>query len=219
MDTKHKILVVIGTIATLSISGYSGYALFMQRDAATPQPAQTAITQIPQTSSGTPTTPVPSEKPAEQQETPKPSTPAAPVPNNPAPTPKTPVPATPQPTPAPAPTPTPAPTPAPAPTPTYTYRNGTYSATKSYAVPGGRTNTITTTLTIQNDTVTAVSDQHVYKAGTDSQQFVGSFEGSVSGAVVGKPIGSLSPSRIGGASLTTAAFSSALTTIRTNAKA
>lgn len=101
------------------------------------------------------------------------------------------------------------------PTVTYTYRNGTYTATKSYSVPGD-TNSITTTITIVNDMVTAISDQNT-AAGSTSWSYIDSFEASIAGVVVGKPLLGLAPSRVGGASLTTQGFNGALSAIRTQA--
>ena len=49
--------------------------------------------------------------------------------------------------------------------------------------------------------------------------YIDSFVSAVQNAVVGKGVDGLSPSRIGGASLTTQAFDDALATIRTDAKA
>lgn len=118
-------------------------------------------------------------------------------------------------------TPTPAPTPAPTPTPpkapTYTYRNGSYTSSASYSVPGGHTNVITSTITVSNDTITEISDSN-QAASSESWQYINSFESKISGVVVAQKLGSLSPSRVSGASLTTGGFNAVLTGIRNQAK-
>lgn len=87
-------------------------------------------------------------------------------------------------------------------------------------MPGnGSGNTITVTLTVSNDVISAVSATHVYKAGSDSQAYVNSFSSNLSTAAVGKSLSGFAPSRIGSASLTTGGFRSTLDTIRASAKA
>lgn len=98
------------------------------------------------------------------------------------------------------------------------YKDGTYTASSSYFVPHGGDNSVKTSLTIANGTVTNVSVNDNYSDGT-SADFVDWFEQEVQSAVVGKSLADLSPSRIGGASLTTQAFDQTLDTIRSDAKA
>jgi hypothetical protein len=101
---------------------------------------------------------------------------------------------------------------------TSTYSDGTYAAATSYAVPEGGQSSISTKLTLQNGVVTSVTVTG--EAGdNESGMYIDSFENAIKDAVVGKAIGDLSLSRIGGASLTTQAFNDALATIRNDAKA
>jgi hypothetical protein len=96
-----------------------------------------------------------------------------------------------------------------------TYTDGTYAATVSYSVPRG-SNKLTAELTISNGAVTAVSTTHDY-TDRESGEFISNFDAKIKASVVGKNISSLSLSRIGGASLTTRAFTNALTTIKNDA--
>lgn len=98
------------------------------------------------------------------------------------------------------------------------YKDGTYSASSSYVVPSGDENSIKATLTVSGGTVTSVSVNDNYYD-RQSAAYVDWFEQELQGQVVGKSLADLSPSRIGGASLTTEAFSQTLDTIRNNAAA
>lgn len=97
------------------------------------------------------------------------------------------------------------------------YKDGTYSASVNYYVPHG-TNSLTAKITVKDGKVTALSTDHEY-ADHESGMYVDSFESAIKSAVVGQDVGSLSLSRVGGATLTTQAFDDALTTIRNDAKA
>lgn len=99
-----------------------------------------------------------------------------------------------------------------------TYKDGTYSATISYYVPHSEANSLSAKVTIKDNKVAAVAVNHDY-SDSESGMYVDSFESALENAVVGQDVGSLSPSRIGGATLTTQAFDDALTTIRNDAKA
>ena len=99
---------------------------------------------------------------------------------------------------------------------TASYKDGTYTATTSYSVPHG-SNSITTTVTIAGGKITAVSTSNSSND-HESQQYIDSFESGLNSAVVGKSI-TVSPSRIGGASLTTEAFSETLTDVASQATA
>jgi uncharacterized protein with FMN-binding domain len=98
------------------------------------------------------------------------------------------------------------------------YKDGTYSASSSYTVPSGDENSIKATLTISGGTVTNVSVSDDYYD-RQSAAYVDWFEQELKSAVVGKSLANLSPSRIGGASLTTGAFDQTLDTIRNDATA
>lgn len=71
---------------------------------------------------------------------------------------------------------------------------------------------------INSDKISSVTTSDNY-TDRESGMYVSSFEGSVSSDATGQSIGSYSPSRIGGASLTTSAFNEAITNIATQAKA
>jgi len=98
------------------------------------------------------------------------------------------------------------------------YKDGTYKATANYYVPHGATNSLTASVTISGGKVSSVTVNNNY-SDQESSMYIDSFVSAVQNAVVGKGVDGLSPSRIGGASLTTQAFDDALATIRTDAKA
>ena len=98
------------------------------------------------------------------------------------------------------------------------YRDGTYTATASYRVPEGETNSITVKVTINGGTVAAVSATHDYGS-RESARYINWFDQDIQSAVVGQSVGGLQVSRVGGASLTSIAFDDALDTIRSDAKA
>jgi cytoskeletal protein RodZ len=101
-------------------------------------------------------------------------------------------------------------------TPSTKYKDGTYKSSASYRVPGDR-ESIDVSVTIKNDIVTAVQDNHSGSNG-ESASYQDSFESSVSQSVVGKKIDSVSLSRVGGASLTTRGFMSAFAQIQSQAQ-
>ena len=84
------------------------------------------------------------------------------------------------------------------------------SATVSFQVPDNNTNTLTVNVTQDNGVITDIS----YSAATrdrESSQYYSSFVKSFkTSSVIGKKISDVSLSRVGGASLTTAAFMNAL---------
>lgn len=98
------------------------------------------------------------------------------------------------------------------------YKDGTYTATSTYHVPHGGSNTIAATVTVSGGKITSVSTKDSY-TDRESSMWIGDFESSVSSDANGQGLASYSPSRIGGASLTTAAFSDAIDQIRTKASA
>lgn len=98
------------------------------------------------------------------------------------------------------------------------YTDGTYTATASYSVPHGDSNSLTTEVTIVDGVITTVTTTNNTND-RESEFYIANFEESLSGASVGQSIASYTPSRIGGASLTTAAFDDALDTIRNDAAA
>jgi len=98
------------------------------------------------------------------------------------------------------------------------YKDGNYSSTISYSVPHGSTNSIAVILSLLNDKIASISTNNSY-TDQESGMYIDSFKGSINTASVGQPISSFSPSRIGGASLTTQAFNNAISAIRANAAA
>jgi hypothetical protein len=93
------------------------------------------------------------------------------------------------------------------------YRNGSYSASVTYAVPGG-TNQLTVNVTIANDIVTVVSDQHNPNS-SESTFYINSFEGGVQGLVVGKKLNQITLSKVNASSLTPVGFNNAINQIKT----
>lgn len=87
-------------------------------------------------------------------------------------------------------------------------RTGTYTAASDYGTPHG-VNSITVRVTLQNGTITSVTTTHSLND-RESRQYVNQFDNSIQSAVVGQPISSASVNRLGGASLTSAAFDNAI---------
>lgn len=98
------------------------------------------------------------------------------------------------------------------------YKDGTYTASIGYYVPHGGQNTLKATVVISSGKISSATTSDNY-TDRESGMYVQSFESSVSGDASGQSIGSYSPSRIGGASLTTQAFADALYDIANQAKA
>lgn len=101
---------------------------------------------------------------------------------------------------------------------TATYKDGTYTASATYSVPHGGSNSISATVTVAGGNITAVTTNDNYTDG-ESAMYIDSFESSVSSTVVGTSLADASFSRIGGASLTTVGFNNVLDTIRSQATA
>jgi cytoskeletal protein RodZ len=110
-------------------------------------------------------------------------------------------------------TPTPV-TPTPAPADTNTYKNGTYRTQSSYRTPDG-TYQMDVSLTISNDKITASTLS--FDADGSRDGYSKRFSSSYQSQIVGKSLEGLSVSRVGGASLTTRAFNTALSSIRSQA--
>ena len=119
---------------------------------------------------------------------------------------------TPTETPKPAPTPKSAPVPA-MPVSTNAYKNGTYRTQASYRTPGGQYQ-IDITLSVSDDKITNTIVS--FNAGA-SDSYSKAFSRAYQSSVAGENLGTVHPSRIGGASLTTRAFNSTLDTIRSQA--
>lgn len=101
---------------------------------------------------------------------------------------------------------------------TSSYQDGTYTATSSYSVPRGVTNSISATVTVSGGKITSVVTDNTY-SDHESGMYIDSFESDISSAAVGTSLADATFSRIGGASLTTEGFNSVLDEIRTQATA
>ena len=95
------------------------------------------------------------------------------------------------------------------------YKDGTYTAEGSYQTPE-TVETISVTLTLESDVVTAVEVTGDPQA-RESEQYQSEFIGGIQDEVVGKNIDDLSVDRVGGSSLTSGGFNAAVDEIRTEA--
>lgn len=98
------------------------------------------------------------------------------------------------------------------------YKDGTYTATTSYMMPHGATNSLQATVVVLSGKITSVKTNDTY-SDRESAEWISEFEAAVSSDANGQSLADYSPSRVGGASLTTSAFDDVLDTIRSNAKA
>jgi len=97
------------------------------------------------------------------------------------------------------------------------YVDGTYTAEGSYQTPES-VESITVTITLENDVVTAV-DVTGDPQKRESEQYQSQFIGGISDEVVGKSIDELSVSRVAGSSLTSGGFNAAIEEIKAEAAA
>ena len=95
------------------------------------------------------------------------------------------------------------------------YADGTYTAEGSYATPES-VETITVTVTLENDVITAV-DVSGDPQKPESEQYQGEFIGGISDVVVGQDIDEISVSRVAGSSLTSGGFNEAIAAIKADA--
>lgn len=208
------ILIIVGIIATLGFGGF----LFMKQPEDSPVTNDTPVARIEEQAAGDATaTPLITITPDTTPE----ATPTETTPKNPA-TPSV----TPTPTPAPTPTPTPTPAPAPATTPTTPapvvpktiYKNGTYTVSTSYNAPGRSTHSVDATITIKDDIITASNVIYGGDNVNTSTEYQTKFSKNYQTQVIGKNLGTVSLSRVGGASLTTGAYNKALAEVKVSAK-
>jgi uncharacterized protein with FMN-binding domain len=96
------------------------------------------------------------------------------------------------------------------------YKDGSYTADGSYQSPNG-TESITVTVTLADDTVTAV-DVVSNAESANSKRYQAEFISGIAAEVVGKDIDSLKVSKVAGSSLTSGGFNAAIDTIKTEAK-
>jgi hypothetical protein len=114
-------------------------------------------------------------------------------------------------------TPTPQPaTPSPSPAVKTKYKNGTYSATGSYSTPEN-TESISISVTIENDVITAASAQNTAKD-RESKEYQADFISGYKAKVIGKALASLNLGNVSGSSLTPIGFNNAIAKIRTQAQ-
>jgi uncharacterized protein with FMN-binding domain len=99
-----------------------------------------------------------------------------------------------------------------------TYKDGTYTKTVNYQIPGGDSNQLTAKITISGDTITAVTASAKYSE-QESRQYVNGFESSINSAVKGKKLANTFIGRVGGASLTSGAFNDIVDLVKKDAKA
>lgn len=95
------------------------------------------------------------------------------------------------------------------------YADGTYTAEGSYATPES-VETITVTVTLEDDIVTAVEVTGDPQK-RESEQYQGQFIGGIADVVVGQDIDELNVSRVAGSSLTSDGFNKAVETIKSEA--
>lgn len=101
---------------------------------------------------------------------------------------------------------------------TNSYKDGTYTASANYSVPHSYQNSINVSITVKDGTISTASATHS-SSDNESAQYIESFNSTLSSKVVGQSLSGASFSRIGGASLTTSGFQTALETIKNEAAA
>ena len=102
-------------------------------------------------------------------------------------------------------------------TTTPTYKDGAYTETVSYRVPGD-SNGLTAKVTIADGVITAVTTTNQY-TDHESARYISGFQSGISSAVKGKSLADAFVGRVGGASLTSSAFNDIIDAIKVDAKA
>ncbi|HEY0964439.1 MAG TPA: hypothetical protein VGE31_01445 [Candidatus Paceibacterota bacterium] len=97
------------------------------------------------------------------------------------------------------------------------YKDGTYKTQVTYFTPNRDEYLLDVSLTIKDDVVT--DSKIIYSQGAEVDPNPQRFEKAYRTEIIGKDIDTLNLSRVGGASLTTAAFNNALTEIKADAEA
>lgn len=97
-----------------------------------------------------------------------------------------------------------------------TYKNGSHVTKVSYMTPKRNEYLMDVTLVLENDIITDA--QIVYSQGAEKDPNAAKFDAAYRTEVIGKDIDTINLSRVGGASLTTGAFNSAVTNIKNDAK-
>ena len=98
------------------------------------------------------------------------------------------------------------------------YADGTYTAEGSYSPQAGTIETISVTLTLEDDVITAVEVTGDPQA-RESEQYQSEFIGGIADVVVGVDIDEISVSKVAGSSLTSGGFNDAVETIKSEAAA
>jgi hypothetical protein len=96
------------------------------------------------------------------------------------------------------------------------YTDGTYATDVTYFTPKRDEYGVNVSLTLMKDIVTDA--KVTYSNGGEKDPNAARFEAAYKAEVIGKDIDTLNLSRVGGASLTTAAFNNALVNIKADAK-
>jgi hypothetical protein len=104
-------------------------------------------------------------------------------------------------------------TPTPA-TPATTYADGTRTVNTSYIAPGNANHTMTVTLALKGDIVTASSIVYGGDTVDTSKNYQSKFMAAYQSQVIGKKLDSIKLSRVGGASLTSNAFNDAVAKVK-----
>lgn len=97
------------------------------------------------------------------------------------------------------------------------YTDGTYDASGSYQSPNG-TEEVDVTITLEGDVITAV-EVVGHGSSPDSKRYQGEFIDGIAAEVVGKDIDDIQVDRVGGSSLTSGGFNSAVEEIKAEAVA
>lgn len=98
-----------------------------------------------------------------------------------------------------------------------TYTDGTYTADGSYQTPES-VETITVTVTLQDDVITAVEVVGDPQK-RESEQYQGEFIGGIAEVVEGQDIDDIQVSRVAGSSLTSGGFNDAIEKVKAEAAA
>lgn len=96
------------------------------------------------------------------------------------------------------------------------YQDGTYTTDVTYQTPKRDEYGVNVSLTLTKDIVTDA--KVIYSNGAEKDPNAAKFEAAYKTEVIGKDIDTLNLARVGGASLTTAAFNNALVKIKADAK-
>jgi hypothetical protein len=185
------ILIIVGIIAALGFGGF----LFMQKpeDSTIDTPVARIEEPAPVVATATPSTTITPDTTPEATQTEKtPTTPAV----TPTSTPTTPAPVAPK----------------------TVYKNGTYTVSTSYNAPGRSTHSVDATITIKDDVITASNVSYGGDNVNTSTEYQNKFSKGYQTQVIGKNLGTVSLSRVGGASLTTNAFNKALAEVKVSAQ-